>query len=178
MDELHHSKATEFHQFLAYSGILVLFKNVHEDIYYEFLVLHCAYRLLSSPRHVDQNIDQANDLLELFVENFSIVFGPNSVSFNVHNLLHLASCAKSYGTLNSFSAYDYENKLQILKRYVRKPSSILQQILQKEKHTMYVETKTENIKYKGDVIIGAYLNDFLFHGKNPIIYVVLNQIFI
>lgn len=57
LDDLHHWKATEFHQFLAYSGIIVLNTNVHEDIFYEVLILHNDYRLLCSPRHVESNID-------------------------------------------------------------------------------------------------------------------------
>lgn len=167
LDDLHHWKATEFHQFLAYTGIIALYNNVHEDIFYEFLTLHCAYRLLSNPRHVHTNIKQANDLLKLFVENFSTVFGTNSVSFNVHNLLHLASCAETYGPLNSFSAYDFENKLQLLKKHVRKPSSILKQIVQKEKHTTYFKTKNEEIKYRKDLIVGAFVNDCFISWEEP-----------
>lgn len=33
LEEIHVWKATEFHQFLAYSGIIVLNNNVHNDIY-------------------------------------------------------------------------------------------------------------------------------------------------
>lgn len=167
LDEIHNWKATEFHQFLAYTGVIVLQNNVHKDIYYEFLLLHCAYRLLSSPRHVNNNVTVANDLLELFVENFPILFGPDSVSWNVHNLPHIASCAERYGTLTSFSAYDFENKLQILKRHVRKPSSILQQIVQREQHEQYVETKTEKFKYKGGAIVEAFVNDCIISCKEP-----------
>lgn len=167
LDEIHNWKATEFHQFLAYTGLIVLYNNVHKDIFYEFLLLHCAYRLLSNPRHVYSNVTEANDLLQLFVENFPIVFGPDSVSYNVHNLLHIAASAERYGTLMSFSAYDFENKLQILKKHVRKPSSILQQIVQREQHEIYIDPKTEKFKYKGGVIIEAFVNDCIISCKEP-----------
>ncbi|KAI8118442.1 hypothetical protein CVS40_9893 [Lucilia cuprina] len=131
------------------------------------MVLQCAYRLLSSPRHVYSNVKVANELLELFVENFPIVFGPNSVSFNVHNLLHIAACAEEYGPLTWFSAYNFENKLQILKKHVRKPTSIIQQIVQREQHELYVEAKTETLKFKGTVIVEAQINDCLISSKEP-----------
>lgn len=51
LNELNHWKAAEFRQFLLYTGIIVLKDYVHEDLYYEFLVLHCAYRLQCSPKH-------------------------------------------------------------------------------------------------------------------------------
>ncbi|XP_061394657.1 uncharacterized protein LOC133330210 [Musca vetustissima] len=167
LDDLCHWKATEFHQFLAYTGIIALYNNVHEDIYYEFLTLHCAYRLLNNARHMDQNIVQANNLLQLFVENFSTVFGSNSISFNVHNLLHLASCAEKYGPLISFSAYAFENKLQTLKKHVRKPSHIFQQIIQKEKNCMIVNTIQDGLKYEKGVIVGAFVNDCYISCKEP-----------
>ncbi|XP_017475160.1 PREDICTED: uncharacterized protein LOC108365606 [Rhagoletis zephyria] len=159
LDEIHHWKATEFHQFLAYTGPIVLFNKVHENIYYEFLLLHCAYILLSNPRHVNKYITEANDMIQLFVENFPIVFGENSVSFNIHSLLHVTSCTQIYGTLSSFSAYDFENKLQILKSHVRKPSSILQQIVRRKKQKLYVAPMEKKFKFEGGILVGAFVND-------------------
>lgn len=67
----------------------------------------------------------------------------------------------------SFSAYDFENKLQILKKHVRKPSSILQQIVQKEKHELYIEPNKDKLKYKGGKIIEALVNDCILSCKGP-----------
>lgn len=80
LDDLVHWKATEFRQFVLYSGIIALKNSVHVDVYYEFLLLHCAYRLLCSPKQCKSNIETSQTLLDLFVENFPIVFGENSVS--------------------------------------------------------------------------------------------------
>lgn len=121
LNELSNWKATEFHKFLAYTGPIVLWNNVHDDIYYEFLLLHCAYRLLSSPRQIISNIDAANELLELFVQNFPSVFGENSVSYNVHNLLHITSCANTYGPLSNFSVYELKTSCKISKNTSANP---------------------------------------------------------
>ena len=100
-----------------------------------------------------QYVEQAHGMLEIFVENFPIVFGANSVSFNVHSLLHISACAQKYGTLMSFSAYEFENKLQILKSHVRKPSAIL------------LVSRNVGLKYKRNKVIGAYVNDCLISAE-------------
>lgn len=163
---IHNWKATEFHQFLAYTGIIALYGNVHEDIYYTFTLLHCAYRLLCGPHQIVSNINQANELLELFVGNFPIVFGENSVSFNVHSLLHIAACAEEYGPLTSFSAYEFKNKLQILKKHVRKPTGILQQIVNKEKHEILTKIVKNDFAYVRGEIVGTFINDCYFSTKS------------
>lgn len=127
-EDIVHWKATEFRQFLLYTGILVLKGSIHDELYYEFLLLHCSCRLLSCPKSYERNIKLCQDMLKLFVQNFQVVFKENSVSFNVHSLLHLTDCAKQFGILQNFSAYNFENYLQILKSYVKKPTHILQQI--------------------------------------------------
>ncbi|XP_049308070.1 uncharacterized protein LOC125777356 [Bactrocera dorsalis] len=112
IEQVAHWKATEFRQFLLYTGILVLKDKVHEDVYYEFLLLHCACRLLSCSKNVHSNLKNAEDTLKLFVENFPKIFGDDSVSYNVHSLLHLADSVKTLGAIQNFSAYDFENYLQ------------------------------------------------------------------
>lgn len=77
---------TEFQRKIR--GIEEIKINVVDDFYYEILLLHISYRLLSTPKHFLSNIKIANDLLKLFVENFPCVFGDCSVTFNVHGLLH------------------------------------------------------------------------------------------
>lgn len=128
LDDLVHWKATEFRQFVLYSGIIALKNSVHDDVYYEFLLLHCAYRLLCSPKQCKSNIETSQTLLDLFVENFPIVFGENSVSYNVHSLLHLKHTIGLVGNIATGSAYGFENYLQKLKKVVRKPTLVLQQI--------------------------------------------------
>lgn len=116
LDELANWKATEFRQFLLYTGVLVLKNHVGDDFYYTFLVFHCAIRLLSCPKNFENNIAAAEDLLKLFVENFSVVFGPQNITYNVHSLLHICECVRQHGLLYNFSAYDFENHLQMIKK--------------------------------------------------------------
>jgi len=90
LTELPHWKATEFRQFLLYTGILALQDEVDDDQYYVFLLIHCAYRLLCNPMQRDSNLRTSQQMLNVFVENFPVIFGDDSVSYNVHSLLHVS----------------------------------------------------------------------------------------
>lgn len=131
LDEFMNWKATEFRQFLLYTGIVALKEEVHPDIYYEFLLLHCSYRLLCCPKQCSNNIDSSQELLNMFVENFPILFGDNTVTYNVHNLLHMHSTIEQVGNPVKGSAYSFENYLQKLKNCIKKPTKILEQIHRK-----------------------------------------------
>lgn len=167
LKEIYNWKATEFRQLLLYTGILVLKDNVPNQVYNHFLLIHCACRFLSMENNLDENIVVAKNLLEQFVRNFPVVFGENSVSYNVHGLLHLADCVKQFGILQNFSAYNFENYLQTLKKYVRAPTFILKQIFNKVKY----ENKLVKEGNKGFMIVNKipcyYKNDNMFSTKSP-----------
>lgn len=128
LDEILKWKATEFRQFILYTGPVVMKNIVDDNFYYEFLLLHSAYRLLSTPANFRANLRVADELLKLFVENFPLVFGENSVTFNVHSILHIINAVEDFGIITNFTAYSFENFMQDLKRKIRKPSNILEQI--------------------------------------------------
>lgn len=130
LDEIALWKATEFRQFLLYSSIVVLKDTVDENVYYHWLCLVCGMRLLSANNCV-QNSVTANTLLEEFVKNYPAIYGFPNVTYNVHGLLHLAEDIRMYGSLDSYSCYKFENHIQILKRTVKKPGQVLQQIFRR-----------------------------------------------
>lgn len=91
------------------------------------MVLHVATRILCS-ENVQGLFVYAEELLKHFVTTFTILYGMQNVSHNVHGLLHIVEDAKKFGTLDSFSAFRFENFLQTVKRIVRKHEKPLQQI--------------------------------------------------
>lgn len=109
LKNIHFWKATEFRQFVLYTGIIALKNNVHDDVFYHFLLLHCAYRILSCDRLVKTALLTAQNMLEKFVLDFVVIYGEDQISYNVHNLLHLSECVKQFGIVDSFSAFKNEN---------------------------------------------------------------------
>lgn len=124
-------KATEFRQFLLYTGPVVLAGRLPEAMYKNFLLLTVALRILLTPAlcDVDTMIDYAQQLLVSFVEHFGKLYGQDMIVYNVHNLIHLADDARKYGCLDNISAFAFENYLGQMKKMIRKPSHPLQQIV-------------------------------------------------
>lgn len=120
-------KATEFRQFLLYTGPVVLYGILDEQLYKHFLLLHCAIRVLVSKCSSRKDLKFAELALQKFVLRCNSLYGPNFNSYNVHCLVHLVNDVRRLGNLDSFSAFPYENNTSIFRKYCRKPDLPLQQ---------------------------------------------------
>lgn len=95
LDEIDRLKATEFRLFLLYLGPVILHDVLSIDHLFHFNALHCVMRILSHPSEYQRNNSYAHDLLVYFVKNMGILYGQESIVFNVHGLLHIAEdCRK------------------------------------------------------------------------------------
>ena len=124
-------KATEFRQFLLYTGLVVLKGAVPLEMYELFLLYSSAMCILLSPKLASKYASYAKGLLSTFVQNFSELFGSQFVVYNVHSLLHVADDAETYGTLDSVSCFPYENYLNRLKKGDRRPSAPTVQVMRR-----------------------------------------------
>ena len=91
--------------------------------------MQSAIFILLDPSLADSYHGYANELLEVFVNNYSAIYGQEHVVYNVHNLLHIADDAEKFGHLDSCSAFPFENFMQKIKKLVRKPEYPLQQVV-------------------------------------------------
>lgn len=161
LSEYLHWKATEFRTFLLYTGPIVLKKIVSLEVYSHFLLLHCAVTILINDTHlkIQSNIDYAEELLNEFVKDFLSVYGKEYVSQNVHNLLHLCSDVRKFGSLDNFSAFRFGNHLFSIKKMIQKGEKPLQQLARR---TAEMESVIEkNIASSGNEI---HLKEQHFNG--------------
>lgn len=79
-----------------------------------------------SANDFSENTDRAHKLFEQFVQKFRVFY--KKVGINVHNLLHLRECVNTFGSINSFSAYPFENYIHRISRLVRGKKLVIQQI--------------------------------------------------
>ena len=121
-------KATEFRQFLLYTGPVVLRGVLPEPLYENFILLCVGITILVTPRLCQIQCDYASQLLTVCVENMKILYGEGMLVYNVHGLIHLAGDVRRFGTLDNFSAFPFENALKRIKKLVRKPNLPLQQL--------------------------------------------------
>lgn len=97
LKELKRWKATEFRAFLLYTGPVVLRDAIPKQKYQHFLTLTVAITCLLNNEFLESRNEFGNSLLKHFVKTtLSIqLYGPEYISHNFHNLLHLADDAKS-----------------------------------------------------------------------------------
>jgi hypothetical protein len=130
--ELDRWKATEFRLFLLYTGPVILKHHLAINLYENFMLLFTACTVLLSPRLcTPQLCDYAGSLLAVFTKDAESLYGQQFSVYNVHNMVHLADDAKKFGCLDNVSAFQFENKLKDIKKLIRKPDQVLQQIVRR-----------------------------------------------
>ena len=133
-------KATEFRQFLLYTGPVILKSVIPSYLYKHFLTLSVSISILLREDIQEDSalVDYADKLLHHFVQNSERLYGQTFVVFNVHNVLHVADDVKYFGRpLDQLSAFKYENYLQKLKRMIRSASNPLVQVAKRIDEIQY-----------------------------------------
>lgn len=144
LEENRRWKATEYRQFLLYTGPVVLKSILNHDNYLNFMSLNVAVTILSFQSHHVRYLDYANSLFNYFIKTFIILYGKDNCSINIHNLLHICDDVKKFGMLQEYSAYPFENFMQKIKGYIRKKDKPLQQIINCTYEQNFVELSEEN----------------------------------
>lgn len=116
--ELSHFKATEFRSLLLYFSPFLFKKYLSDSVFHHLMHLHFAYFVFSSHAYTALYA-KAHESIKKFVRSFSLYYGPQSISYNVHILLHLYESVKLYGPVSNFSAFRFENYLGKLKRRIK-----------------------------------------------------------
>ncbi|KYN08153.1 hypothetical protein ALC62_00868, partial [Cyphomyrmex costatus] len=132
LEELKLFKGTEFRRLCLYDGILVFRDFLNEGIYKNFLLLHSAIYILSSPILVHSMSDYANQLLRTFITHSSTIYGKKFVVYNVHALSHLAEECTLHGHLDQYSAFRYENFLKSIKDTLKSGYMPLHQVANRD----------------------------------------------
>ncbi|CAH1115895.1 unnamed protein product [Psylliodes chrysocephalus] len=164
--ELDRWKATEFRQFLLYTGIYILKDAVNKTLFEHFLCLSIAVRILSDKEHCKKLFYYAKELLHFFVKKFECYYGRHFMSYNVHNLLHICDDVENFGTLDMFSAFKYENYLYKLKLKLKDTSRPLCQIVNRitEENLLLLHSPQNvnypYVKYKNGVAISVIFSSF------------------
>lgn len=131
LQELDYWKATEHRNFLVYFGPVVLKGHLESKFYRHFLKLSCAVTIPASPKLGMERCGDAERLLREFVMEAGALYGKGIYVYNVHSLVHLAQDVRKFGSLDSFSAFPFENFLGQMKKLLRSPSLPLQQIVRR-----------------------------------------------
>ena len=122
-------KATEFRQFLLYSGPVVLKGVLNDALYRHFMLLSVGMYCCLHTDFCYQYADYCRQLFVIFVQHAATLYGNDILVYNVHSLIHTADDVTLFGSLDNISCFPFENHLRLLKKLVHRPSMPLQQIL-------------------------------------------------
>ena len=140
--ELEHWKATEYRQFLLYTGHQVLEGLLADAHYMNFLSLSVACMILVCPDLVQRHLWYAKQLMTYFVETAKDLYGPTFLVYNVHMMMHVADDAARFGSLDQCSGFPFENYLFKLKRMVKSGKGVLNQMVNRlREHNSLPETR-------------------------------------
>lgn len=139
-------KGSEFRTFLHHISIPLLKGRITDSAYHHFKLFFMAVTILSS-RYFQQHWQYAEMLLNQFVVEFSAIYDRSYLTYNVHNLVHVAADVKRFGPLPSISSFPFENKLQHLKRLVRTGHRCLSQVVGRLVELQELETASEKVQF-------------------------------
>lgn len=160
-------KATEYRMILLYTGPLAFKSILKKNVYINFLTLHVIIRILCS-QDLNGYLTYAQDLILFFIKTFIKLYGIQNMSHNIHSLVHLVDDVKRFGSLDAFSAFKFENYMQILKKSIRKADRPLQQVVRR-----YIEKKNNSDVLLSPTIsshsVLAHPNLMLLHHDGPLV---------
>ncbi len=115
LDELDRWKATEFRQFLLYTGPIVLKNTVSSQLHSHFMTLSVAVSVMldSDDRQRATYLDYSAELVRHFVASCPALYGKTFNVYNVHALLHIHEDVAHFRcSLNEICCFPFENHLQ------------------------------------------------------------------
>lgn len=146
-------KAVELRTFLLYYGPWLMKPFLRNQYFLHFLSLHCAIRILVCQDLLEKYIDYANELLMYFVNEFGNLYGNEFVNHNVHNLIHLTLDVKTFGSLDKFSCFPFENYMHTIKMMIKTSNKPLSQFIKRvnefDKYSSFNKEKENFIKGDG-----------------------------
>lgn len=128
LQEVDRFKAAEFRLIFYYIAPLAFNQVLSPEYTMHFNALHSALTVLNHPREHKRNNDFAKEQLKWFLENFKNLYGEGQLVYTFHCAQHLADEVLLHGILDQNTAYPFENYMQTIKKYIRRPSDVLAQV--------------------------------------------------
>ncbi|XP_072224612.1 uncharacterized protein [Leuresthes tenuis] len=124
-------KASEWRAFLLFYAISVLPGVLHPPFLTHYFYLSFGIHILLQESISQDDLQLAHQYLVSFVVGMSELYGEENVSFNCHQLIHLADSVHNWGPLWATSAFTFERNSGNLRRLLTDIDYKPQQIFKK-----------------------------------------------
>lgn len=108
-DNLKSLKASEIYNWVLFYSCPLMQKFQQEKYFQHWLLLVQSLFTLLQRNIKDHELDRTEVLLKRLVRDFPKLYGEQSTTYNIHQLLHLVLCVKRWGPLWAWSAFAFEN---------------------------------------------------------------------
>ena len=163
LNDLERWKATEFRQFLLYTGPVALRTVMKPEMYQHFLCLSVGISILLIDNDDRRNhfLAYAHQLLVYFVQHCKNYYGDTFTVYNVHNLIHITADVERFQcSANAISSFKFENYLQSIKKKVKNASNPIVQVSKRLKE--YEDTNSRGHQWLRHTKICTKLKDSCF----------------
>lgn len=143
--DLIHWKASELRMWMFYYSLPILSSIMRPNYYHHYLLLVSSISILSSDSISNELIDVAETLLNLFVEQFQVLYGLEHCSINVHQLQHYPQCVRSMGSLCDHLCYRYEDLNGKFLKFIHGTWHIDTQVAQAHTHYIGMKRKLDDL---------------------------------
>lgn len=144
LDTLKYWKGVEFRTFLLYVGIVALKDALCETEYIHFLTYFCAVTICTCNAY-KKYIPIAKEMFNLYVQNYILIYGRDTITSNVHLLTHITDDMnrQRVGNLMEISTYKYENRLRLLGLNLKSCNLPLEQIARRIHESYKIEQQNQ-----------------------------------
>ena len=117
LDEMSNWKGTEYSFFLNYCGVFVLEGILDEQLLNMYRLFSVSSRILHSDKYCLKYLDQVQNYLERFVFLCGFYYGPETLVYNFHSLLHVTEDLKFFQvSLSRINCFPFESAFAQIKR--------------------------------------------------------------
>ena len=128
LEDLKHWKATELKNWLLHYSIAVLRKILNPLYLFHWTLLVSGIGILCGDSISDDDLRDADDMLQTFVFLMPILYGPTKCTMNIHLLQHLAYYVSRRGPLWAYSCFAFEGMNAFIKPLVHGTHHAMEQI--------------------------------------------------
>lgn len=129
LEDRSHWKAKEWENWLLYYSIPLLQTIVNDEILQHwFLLVNSLHGLLKTSLSIDE-LDQIDESLHKFVLGVERLYGKRCLTYNVHQLLHIARSVYNWGPLWAHSTFPFESGNNKLLKAIHSAKGVNEQIV-------------------------------------------------